>query len=259
MSVTTDALADDTVLVVTIDSPPVNALSATVRDGLTTALAPVGEPDSAVRVVILRGGRHRFSAGGDVHELLEPSSPERNRWLHRSFARLYDAVRECPVPVIAAIEGYAMGGGLELALCCDLRYVTPDARLAASAVNMGLVESVRSLVTRVGPAGAAELLYTGESIDGVEAARRGVATACVPADELDKRVLTVATRIASRAPGSVRAVKRLLRAEVEEPARAGALAGDLWLGLRESGDHREALVAFEARRAPVFRGGDPRP
>lgn len=245
---------DAGILTVTIDNPPVNALSADVRDALTEAFAQVAASDPAIRVVVLQGANKRFSAGGDIRELAEPSDPGRNRLLHKSFARLYSAVRNCPVPVIGAIEGYAMGGGLELALCCDLRYVTPDARLAASAVNMGLVESVHSLVAVVGRSQAAELLFTGQSIDGVEAARVGVATRCVTPAEFHHAVGEVALRIAGSAPMSVRAVKQLLDTEQIGPSEAARLARAMWLSLRTSQDHAEALAAFNAKRPPVFSG-----
>jgi enoyl-CoA hydratase/carnithine racemase len=251
---TTTSGVDDAIVTIEFSNPPVNALSSQVREALTRAFGLLAEPRSAARAVVLRGADHRFSAGGDITELAEPSSPTRDRSVHSSFAALYHSVRDCPVPVIAAIEGYAMGGGFELALCCDLRYVTPTAKLAASAVNMGLVESAHTLASRIPQSYAAELLFTGRSVDGVEAARVGLVTRCVAAADLDSTVMEVADQIASRAPGSTRAAKAVLEMALVDQLTAAGLAEESWLRLRASADHREALAAFQIKRPPVFRG-----
>lgn len=245
---------EDRILTVQIDNPPVNCLSVSVREGIIAAMDLVAKPDATIRVVVLRGSNHSFSAGGDVHELARESDPTTDRWLHQSFADLFTSVRDCPVPVIAAIEGYAMGGGLELALCCDIRYVTAETRLAASGVNMGLVESAHTLGALVPQAYASELLFTGQSINGSEAARRGLATRCVAASEMDATVADTATQIAGRAPASIRATKAVLRTGITDPGHAGAEARTAWLRLRRSHDHQEALAAFAAKRLPKFRG-----
>jgi enoyl-CoA hydratase len=251
---TTTTSVDDAILTLEINNPPVNALSSDVREALTAAFKRAAEPGSPTRVVVLRGANRRFSAGGDITELAEPSNPDRDVRLHASFGALFESVRTCPVPVIAAIEGYAMGGGFELALCCDLRYLTPTATMAASGVNMGLVESAHTLAGRVPQSYAAELLFTGRPIDGVEASRVGLATRCIAEVDFEAAVADVAERIASRAPGSVRAAKTVLEVGLSDQLAATALAGQSWLRLRASVDHREALAAFQAKRPPVFQG-----
>jgi enoyl-CoA hydratase/carnithine racemase len=245
---------ENTIVTLEFSNPPVNALSLEVREALAAALGLLAEPSSTARVVVLRGANHRFSAGGDIAELAEPSSPTRDRSVHSSFAALYQSVRSCPVPVIAAIEGYAMGGGFELALCCDLRYVTPGAKMAASAVNMGLVESAHTLAGQVPQSYAAELLFTGWTVDGVEAARVGLATRCVADADLDSTVAKVAGQIASRPPGSTRAAKAVLEMALVDRLAAVDLAQESWLRLRAGADHTEALEAFQSKRSPRFRG-----
>jgi enoyl-CoA hydratase/carnithine racemase len=233
---------ENTIVTLEFSNPPVNALSLEVREALAAALGLLAEPSSTARV------------GGDIAELAEPSSPTRDRSVHSSFAALYQSVRSCPVPVIAAIEGYAMGGGFELALCCDLRYVTPGAKMAASAVNMGLVESAHTLAGQVPQSYAAELLFTGWTVDGVEAARVGLATRCVADADLDSTVAKVAGQIASRPPGSTRAAKAVLEMALVDRLAAVDLAQESWLRLRAGADHTEALEAFQSKRSPRFRG-----
>ena len=252
--VTTTAGLDGSILTVTIANPPVNCLSPDVRHSLSKLFGELADCNSAMRVVILRGDNHRFSAGGDVDELAQRSGTVADRELHSSFTNLFKSVRECPIPVIAAIEGYAMGGGLELALCCDLRYVTPESKLAASGVNMGLVESAHSLPGQIPRSYAAELLFTGRAVRGSEAERTGLATRCIPTAKFDATVADVATQIASRAPGSILATKDVLRIGASDPSRATVLAREHWFQLRASSDHQEALDAFKARRPPRFQG-----
>lgn len=252
--ITSTAGPDGSILTVTIANPPVNCLSAEVRHSVSTLFEELADDGSATLVVILRGDNHRFSAGGDVYELAQLSGTVADRELHSSFAHLFDSVRECPIPVIAAIEGYAMGGGLELALCCDLRYVTPESKLAASGANMGLVESAHTLPARIPPTYAAELLFTGRAVSGPEAERTGLATRCIPTAEFDATVTDVATQIASRAPGSIRATKEILRTGASDSSHAASLAREHWLKLRASADHQEALAAFKAGRPPRFQG-----
>lgn len=238
---------------ITIDNPPVNALGAQVRADLTTAFQMLSEPHSDARVVILRGAGGRFCGGGDINELAHRDGPEHDRHLHASFASLYDAVRDCPIPVIAVIDRYAMGGGFELALRCDLRYATPETRLAASGVNMGLVESAHTLTHAISASHAAELLFTGDVVDGARAAAMGLVTRAVASEELYGYVTAVAERIATRPPQAVRKAKSVLRLGMESPAAASAAVSG-WLELRASHDHAEALRAFLNHAEPRFEG-----
>lgn len=244
--------SDDRIAMVAIDNPPVNALDEATRDGLLSAFASLSEGRRGTHVVLLRGAGGRFCAGGDISEMSCLGDGAADRALYESFSAVYTAVRTCPLPVIALIENYAMGGGFELALQADLRYAGPKARLAASAVNLGLAESAHTLSTLIGPSHAAELLLTGRTIDGTYAARVGILSRCVPTEKLEDYVTTTATHIASRPLASVRATKQILLAGTRPPAHATQLAHDRWLALRSSHDHHEALTAFLDHRAPHF-------
>jgi len=242
------------VLILTIGNEPVNALDADTRRGLIAAFEGIAAQVESTHVVVLRGAAGRFSAGGDIREMLVRNGPDGDRALHESFSSLYRTVLKCPVPVIAIITGYAMGGGLELALNCDLRYAAADARLAASGVNMGLVESVHTL-SRVTTAGfAAELLLSGAPVTGAEAARTGLVTRSLPSGEVEEYAMAVAERIASRPPRSVRATKEVLQLAAYSAQQASELASRRWLELRSSRDHEEALCAFQDHREPQFEG-----
>lgn len=244
---------DGGIATVTLHNPPVNALGPQMRAELTATFHRFAMAGSDVRVVILRGADGRFCAGGDIHELARREGPADDRRLHESFAALYGAVFDCPMPVIALIERYAMGGGFELALRCDLRYATPTTRFAASGVNMGLVESAHTLARTISPSHAAELLYTGDTIDGARAATVGLITRAVPAEDLDGYVTTVAERIATRPPRAVREAKAVLRRGSAAPA-ADSAAEAGWLELRATRDHAEALRAFLDHTDPRFEG-----
>lgn len=244
---------DGGIATIAIHNPPVNALGPELRADLTATFHRFATAASDARVVILRGEGGRFCAGGDIHELARRGGPADDRSLHESFAALYNAISGCPIPVIALIERYAMGGGFELALRCDLRYAAPTTRFAASGVNMGLVESAHTLGRTISPSHAAELLYTGDTIDGARAAAVGLITRAVPSDELDGYVTMVATRIATRAPQGVRRAKAVLRLAAAAPtADSAAEAG--WLELRATRDHAEALRAFLDHTDPRFEG-----
>lgn len=245
---------DGMTTVFTMDSPPVNALGAELRGDLTSAFEALEAPNLRARVVVLRGARHRFCAGGDINEMADTHGEAAAQELHASFAKLYAAVRNCPIPTIAVVEGYAMGGGFELLLSCDLCFVTPETQMAASAVNMGLVESAHTLAHRIPRAWATQILFAGERFDGIEAARIGVATRCILQPDLDAVVMQMCERISSRAPLSVRAAKRLLSQAALDQSGTESAARESWLTLQGSADHSEALEAFSEHRTPVFKG-----
>lgn len=243
---------DDAVLTITLNNPPVNALGRELRAELTRTFTEITKDRIRARVVILRGGNGRFSAGGDIAEMARRTGPADDYALHGSFDDLYESVSNCPIPVIALIERYAMGGGFELALRCDLRYATPDVKLAASAVKMGLVESAHTLPSEVSRGHAAEMLFSGDPVDGAQAAAIGFLTRVLPAGDLDRFVTDLAQRIANRPAESVRLTKQVLRAATAVPPGAAELAARNWLMLRAGSDHAEAVAAFRDHREPRF-------
>lgn len=249
---------DRSVLWVSMDHPPVNALDAGLRAGLLRAAREGHDPD--VRVVVLTGLGRSFSAGGDIGELAELATHEdgeQARRVHGQYLDVYRDWLQVPVPTIAAVRGYALGGALELALSCDLRYATGDTFFAASGVRMGLVESAHSLPGVVGGTTAAEMLFTGGRVSAPDAYARGLLTRVVA--DLEAEVAQVADSIAQHPTSAVRATKAVLRATREGGRAAGGeTAVQLWRQLQSGAAHRQ-IAGASAHRARAARGQAPSP
>lgn len=237
---------DDGILWVRMDHPPVNSLAASLRTGLIEAASAA--QDASVRVVVLTGNDHCFSSGGDIDELASLTSDEDARAVHDQYLDVYRSWRSIRVPTIAAIRRYALGGALELALSCDLRYADADAFFAASGAKMGLVESAHSLPTVIPVTTAAEMLFTAGRVSAAEAYGSGLVTRVLP--DLEAGVLDIAEAVAARPAEAIRAIKTTIRAaEASGRATAGELATGLWRILQRMPAHRAATAAFLARRA----------
>jgi enoyl-CoA hydratase len=231
-----------------IDCPPVNALGpdswVKLRDVLESTSADLG-----VRVVILTGGPGRFCAGADIRTLTEPT--DEPALMLRLVADVAEALKEHRVPVIAAIDGPTHGGGLELALACDLRVASPTSTFAASGVNMGLIASVRSLVASVGETRARTMLLTGEGVDATTAEAWGLVTHLDPNPEV--LAAKLATTIASKAPHAIESTKVALGALSSlNTAEHDALVTGLFTTLVGTEDHTEAVNAFLSKRNARF-------
>ena len=233
------------ILLLELDAPPANALGLAVRAQLVRILDEIATDDD-VRAVVLTGRGGVFCAGDDLREAHGRTGPEALEAV-QDFNRLMDAVEGLRVPVIAAIDGWCFGGGLELALACDIRLASDRAVFAASGVNIGLMASVVRLPRLIGVARAKAHLLTGAQFGPDRALADGIVTGVHAPDRLLPEAFAVAEWIASRAPLSVEATKRVLdgRSYVEEELPA----------LAASADHREAIAAFMAKRSAVFRRG----
>lgn len=239
----------EAVVLLEIDSPPSNALGGEVRRQLEAELDII-EADLSVRAVVLTGRGNGFCSGDDLREAATREGAQASLG---QFGRMLDKLEALRVPVIGAINGHAVGGGLELSLCCDIRLASTDARFLAAGVNVGLMASVHRLPRLVGTAAASMIILTGLPIDAAEAVACGLVAAIHPADQLIGSALDLAERIATRAPLSVEASKRMIRRAFElTPEAARAAAGAELAVLSRSNDHREGLAAFAARRQPVF-------
>jgi enoyl-CoA hydratase len=228
---------------VTIANEPSNALGDTVRPHLIAALQAL-HADTDVRTVVLTGAGHMFCAGDDLREVAVRGP--RMRASLAEFQVLFDLIATLRPPVIAAVNGPAFGGGLELALCCDIRLAATSARFAASGVNMGLMASAVRLPRLIGPARAKAMLLSGLPVDAETALSYGLVTAVHDDADLADAALALATHIASRAPLSVEAVKRTVNRGTDADEVAALAASD---------DHREAIRAFLEKRTPVFTRG----
>ncbi len=240
------------VVLARLDRPPVNALDREARRAFL-ALLDEAERDHALRCVVLTGTGRHFCAGADLREEAELEREDAGDFFGE-LGRILAGIRQLRIPVIAAVNGHCLGGGLELALMCDIRIGSTDARFTASGVNVGLVASFYSLATTIGSGPAASMLLTGHACDAARAERFGLLTDVYPPEQLLGEALALAERIASRSPLSVEAAKRCLRQVPDLSAdQAFELLGREVLALSASEDHKEALRAFFERRAGVYQ------
>ncbi len=240
----------DHVARIAIDNPPSNALGDAIRTELLAALAAL-EGNLAIRTVVLTGTGTAFCAGDDLREVASRGAAMTASLTQ--FGVLFDRIEGFRVPIIAAVNGHAVGGGLELALCCDLRIAATGARFAGAGVNVGLMASAYRLPRLIGVAHAKAMLLTGAPVDAETALSYGLVTAVHAPEDLPAAALALAVRIASRAPLSVEATKRNISRALDLTASEAqaAAAADLEV-LRTSADHRAAIGAFLEKRNPVF-------
>lgn len=242
------------VTVIYLDNPPLNIITATMRPQLLAAL-DAADADHSVRAVILTGyGDRAFCAGADLNEEAE-LTPETVRQFLDDDCALFDRLESLRVPVIAAINGHCMGGGLELALSCDIRITADDAKHVGAGVKIGLVVSTTRITRLVGQAVAKEVLLTGRTFSGADAFRLGLASAAVPRAEVLSVALDWAREIASRAPLAVARTKLAIAEAAELPFdEAMSRELDHFSVLSASADHKHAIAAFFERKEPTFLG-----
>ncbi len=240
----------DHVALLRIDNPPANTIGRAMRDGMLEKLAEI-DADESLRVVILTG-RDKVFCGGD--DLREEKGQEGRAENLRNFGRLLDTVERFRVPVVAAINGWCVGGGFELALCCDIRIASTAAQFVCAGVNVGLTASGYRLPRLIGMGPAKQMLLTGLETDAETAYHFGLVTALHKPDSLMGAAQALAERIASRAPLSVEATKRLASQALDlAPADGMAAMARELIPLAQSQDHAEAVSAFLEKRPPLFR------
>jgi enoyl-CoA hydratase/carnithine racemase len=245
--------------IVTLNRPDrINAINNDIRAQLPEALRTL-ERDASVHAIVLHGGAARgFCAGADITEKRRPETAvaARQRVSADVWVDAFDAVRK---PIIAAIHGFCLGGGLEMALACDIRIASPDAQFSLPETGLGLIPGAggtQRLPRVIGLGRALDLLLTGDRIDAAEAFRVGLVTRMSKdRDSLLEEAIALATRIAARAPAATRYVKEAATASVELSLPAGlALERSLFALLTATADTAEATRAFKEKRAPKFTG-----
>jgi enoyl-CoA hydratase/carnithine racemase len=234
-----------------IDNPPANALGSGLRRQLLDHLGEL-ERDLAVRALVLTGRGRAFCSGDDLkeQEAAQSQGADARHALLGEFALVLERIETFRAPVIAAINGWCMGGGLELALACDIRIASRDAKFVCAGVNIGLMASAWRLPRAIGVARAKHMLLTGLPHDAQTAERFGLVTEVHEPAALAGAAAALATRIASRAPLSVEATKRVASLPPDAGARAAQKEMD---ALIKSADHAEALAAFREKREPGFK------
>jgi enoyl-CoA hydratase/carnithine racemase len=248
---------EDRVELLVLKNPPVNALSTALLADLDRHVGDL-EADPKVRAVVITGDGQYFSAGADLKEMATldlATAPEVVRRGHRLFAR----IAGLRAPVIAAINGLALGGGLELALSADLRVAGESAKLGAPEVNYGLMPAyggTQRLPRTVGVSKAKELIFTGAMISAAEALKIGLVNKTVPADQELRAARDLAHTIAQKAPKAVQAAKRAITDGSSKPLAEGIEieTGLFTSEVLNSNDLGEGILAFVERRPPKFQG-----
>lgn len=239
-------------------NPPLNLVTGPLLEELDAALATLeaAAPGDVRAVVITGRGDRAFSAGSDVGEFEAQRGPGGRAQLARE-AGVARRLAALPMPTIAAIEGNALGGGLELALCCDLRVASERAKLGLPEVRLAVTPGAggtHRLPRVVGPARAKELILTGRVLDAEAAERIGLVGSVVPAGTAVAAARAIGEEIAARGPLAVREVKRLVDAWPQEPDAASAAELEASLRVFASDDLLEGASAFFAKRPPEYRG-----
>ncbi len=243
------------VATVLMQAPPVNAQDRRFREELVRVFDVLSDLASA-RVVVLTGEGRAFSAGADLRERPNLAGeagayPRHNRAVRASF----DAVLECTKPVIAAINGPAIGAGCVLALCCDILVAAEESFLAMTEVDVGLAGGVRHILRFFGQSDARRMIYTARRVPGAELLRMGVVSACVPRAALLEEAMGIAREIAAKSPLAVQAAKRGFAITEEMPLRDGyRYEQTQTVALSGTEDTKEAQAAFREKRAAVFKG-----
>jgi enoyl-CoA hydratase len=246
---------DRAVATITINRPDkLNTVTAAMGRALYSIADQINQDDE-VRAVILTGvGDRAFSAGSDVKTLDDYGS----NWQMRNRPDYNRALWSVRKPMIAAIRGYCIGGGLEIALNCDIRIATPSARFGAGEIKLGWhggAGNTQLLPRLVGYGKALQMLLTGELIDAAEAHRTGLVQEVVSDDQLEASVMTLAGQIARNAPIAVQLTKHLVRiSESTTPEVGLAYENDLFAYCFTTKDSQEGISAFREKREPTFKG-----
>lgn len=247
------------VATLTLDRPDaMNAIDPALRAALKDAWARV-RADDGIRVAVLTGaGERAFCTGADLKKTMPPKESFAELTFGRAESDHLLTGMDLDKPLIAAVNGYALGGGLELALACDIRFASANAQFGLTEVRIGSMPGAggtQTLPRIVGMSNAMLMLFTGDRIDAAEALRIGLVSRVFEPAQLLPEVQAVASRIAANAPLSIRAVKRVARDGIDMPLEAGIRAERLAFGLlRDTEDRIEGRKAFQEKRKPVFRG-----
>ncbi len=239
-----------------LNRPPMNPLNAQVQDELRVA-AELAAANPEVKAVIVYGGQRMFAAGADITEFTEVTYQQMSvRAVELSQA--FDAVARITKPVVAAITGYALGGGCELALACDWRVVAEDAKLGQPEIKLGLIPGAggtQRLARLIGPARAKDLIFSGRMVDAEEALRIGLADRVAPAAEVYATAVQLVQPYVSGPSLALRAAKQAIDGGLSVDLASGlALESQLFAGLFATDDRLEGTAAFVAKRKPTFSG-----
>ena len=248
------------VAVVVFNRPKVrNAISLAMWSEMAEIARRLGNDDS-VRAILFRGaGQEAFASGADISEFKENRKDRESAVAYNRIVEQAEiAIRECPKPTVAMIFGFCMGGGMAIALACDLRFAAEGSRYGIPAARLGIIydfDAVRQLVDLVGPANAKDILYSARTLHAEEAFRIGLIQRLVPAAELEEYTLEYLTTVAKNAPLSIRGAKAQMAAIFDGAnAKHKELMQAARLETFDSADYKEGTRAFLEKRPPQFIG-----
>lgn len=242
----------DFVATVTIDRPPVNAQNNRFREELVEVIDTLGDRTD-VRAIVLTGSGKAFSAGADLSER-PTQEPGRYTAHNRRVRASFDCLLECPKPIIAAVNGAAIGAGCVTALCCDVIVASEKGFLQMTEVKVGLAGGVAHVRRHFGESDARMMIYTARRIYGPELLRMNVVSACTAPDDLLPTAHAMAAEIAAASPSAVRAAKKSFQVTEGLSIYDGyRFEQGQTKALSTSEDTAEAMAAFREKRAPVFK------
>jgi enoyl-CoA hydratase len=244
--------------VVTVNRPEtLNALNTQVVQELLATFERLSTDRDVGAIILTGAGDRAFVAGADIKEMLQKTGLEMQAFSDLG-RRLGDAMEGCPKPIIAAINGYALGGGCELALACDIRLASDRAKIGQAEVNIGIIPGFggsQRLPHLVGGGWAAQMILTGDAIDAATAARIGLVNEVVPAGKLIDEAKALARRILEKSPVAIALAKACLRAAKEMPLSQGLSYETAAFGVvGATQDKIEGMVAFIEKRRPSWKG-----
>lgn len=257
MSTLVQLTREDRLALVTINHPPVNALNKQVMDELEAAFVDLAEDGSVGAVIVTGAGEKAFVAGADISEFPSLNSANGEK-LSRRGQLIFQRIADFPAPVIAAVNGFALGGGLELALACDIRVMTENAKVGLPEVTLGIFPgygATQRLPRFIAVGKAKELIFTGEMIDAAEAYRIGIADHLAAPGEALLKAKELAAKILKRGPLAVRLAKQAVNHGLEQTLAQGQKTEALFFGmLCGTEDQKEGARAFLEKRPPQFKG-----
>lgn len=249
---------EDRLAIVTINRPDsLNALNSTVLRELSMSIEHLSMAADVGAIILTGAGDRAFVAGADIKEMAGLSALEM-RTFSESGRRLGDAMAACNKPILAAVNGFALGGGCELALACDIRIASDRAKFGQPEVNIGIIPGFggsQRLPRLVGMGWAAEMIFSGDAIDAATAERIGLVNRVVPVDRLLEEAKALARKILDKSPSAIALAKACLRASMDMPLSAGLDFETSAFGVVGSTrDKAEGMRAFIEKRKPAWTG-----